>query len=280
MENIYLFFFCISLVTAICLGVSYRREKQCSINFLKQLDSFKGQTDDEIYGRGKFSELGMMTAGITHEISNPLSVIVGKVSQMLKRDSYSLNPEDLKNGLELIQSNAERITTIINSVREYIYSNKDKNEDFISLKEIIDDVLVFYGQRLKNHGIKLHLNNINKVYLSGHKGQLEQAFLNLLSNSFDAVDNLPEKWIEISAVLTNENIQVYVKDSGHGIPKEVSSKMLDPFFSTKKEKGTGLGLSLIRGIAQKHGGSFKYIEAPNTTFLLELPQASSANYQH
>jgi signal transduction histidine kinase len=71
-----------------------------------------------------------------------------------------------------------------------------------------------------------------------------------------------------------------IKDSGHGIPSDVRSKMLDPFFTTKTNKGSGLGLSLVRGIAQKHGGDLKYIEDVNTTFMLELPQASSAQYHH
>lgn len=177
-----------------------------------------------------------------------------------------------------IKSNAERIASIIESVRGYIYRNDDQIEDFISLKDIIDNVLVFYGQRLKNHGIELRLKSIEKTYITGHKGQFEQAMLNMISNSFDAIDQLEEKWIEISAVKTEKTIQIFIKDSGHGIPVEVRGKMLDPFFTTKKNKGSGLGLTLVKGIARKHGGDLKYVENKNTTFMLELPQSSSMHY--
>ncbi|NCY26813.1 MAG: sensor histidine kinase, partial [Alphaproteobacteria bacterium] len=96
---------------------------------------------------------------------------------------------------------------------------------------------------------------------------------NLFNNSFDAIEFLPDKWIEVSCHQRNGKIQLYFKDSGHGIPPEISSRIMEPFFSTKDVgRGTGLGLSLAQGIAQKHSGSLTYLkERPFTTFLLELP---------
>lgn len=261
------------------LTVSLMSEKKRSRNLSRQLNELNSQSEEDVYARGKLSELGLMSAGIAHEISNPLSVILGKTEQMLKGDRIA-NRENVVNGINQIKVNAERIANVIQSMREYIYRNDDAVEDFIPLKDIVDNVLVFCGQRLKSHGIELKIVDFDKVYVSGHKGQYEQAILNLINNSFDAIDDLKEKkWIEISAVKTSDTVQIFFKDSGLGIPVEVRSKMLEPFFSTKKGKGTGLGLPLVKGIAQKHGGNLTYVDAPNTTFLLVLPQASALQYQ-
>ncbi|HXH32738.1 MAG TPA: ATP-binding protein [Bacteriovoracaceae bacterium] len=270
-----IFFILLSAGLALALYLSKRRARQLT----KQLDELNAHTEEDMYGRGKLSELGLMSAGITHEISNPLSIIMGRLELLMKNDRQ-LEKESLKKGLEQIKVNSERIATIVQSVRSYIYRDEDKVEDFISLKEIIDSVLVFCGQRLQSHGIELKLRNIDKIYVSGHRGQYEQAILNLINNAFDAVDHLPEKWIEISATRSFDVVMIFFVDSGHGIPVEVSAKMLDPFYSTKKGRGTGLGLTLVKGIAQKHGGDLKYApEEPHTTFMLELPQASAMKYQ-
>lgn len=271
-----------SILAATTLILTYLliRERKRSKKLTKQLESIRGISEDEMYGRGKFSQLGLMSAGITHEISNPLSIILGRITPLMRKDFVPENKAEFEKGLQQIKSNAERIATIIRSVREYIYRNEDVSEDFIPLKEIMNNVLVFYGQRLKNHDIELRLKNIDNVYVSGHLGQYEQAILNLVSNSFDAIYKLDEKWIEISANRSGEQVQIYLKDSGHGIPAEIRGHMLEPFYTTKKGKGTGLGLSLVKGIAQKHGGDLRYIEDPHTTFVLELPQASSMQYHH
>ncbi|MCM2349438.1 MAG: HAMP domain-containing histidine kinase [Bacteriovoracaceae bacterium] len=280
MENYQIIIYAVSFIIISFLGIGLVRKTNEAKNLKEQLKIIRGQSDDELFGRGKFTELGLMSAGITHEISNPLTVILGHVTRLSRMDLNDKNKPDIKKSLDQIKKNAERISSIIQSVREYIYRNDEETEEYISLTEIIHAVLVFYGQRLKNHGIEFRLKNVDKIYISGHKGQFEQALLNLISNAFDAVDNLDEKWIEVSAIKTNDNVQIYVRDSGQGIPSEIQSKMLNPFYTTKKNKGSGLGLSLVKAIAQKHGGDLKFVEDEHTTFMLELPQASSYQYHH
>jgi C4-dicarboxylate-specific signal transduction histidine kinase len=249
-------------------------------NLKEELRNIRSQSGDDLYGRGKFTELGLMSAGITHEISNPLTVILGRIAKLSKIEIDPENRPEIEKNLYQIKTNAERIASTLKSIRKYIYRNDEETEVFISLSEMISDVLVFYGQRLKNHGIELRLKNVEKIYISGHKGQFEQALLNLISNSFDAIDKLDEKWIEISAKKINDHVQIYVRDSGRGIPTDIQSRMLTPFFTTKTNKGSGLGLSLAKGIAQKHGGDLKYMQGEHTTFMLELPLASSSQYHH
>jgi C4-dicarboxylate-specific signal transduction histidine kinase len=281
MENfIEISLFSILTLLTIFLAISLKKEKKRAQSFSNQLGDIKGQTDDEMYGRGKFSELGLMTAGITHELSNPLSIILGRVTQLLrKQDRSEVKDPDLKKGLEQISNHAERMASIIRNLREYIYRKEDNADDFIPVKEIINDVLMFCGQRIKNHGIELRLKDLDNVFVTGHKGQFEQAILNLINNSFDAVDGLEEKWIEISAVQSDDNVDIILQDSGSGIPVEISKRMLEPFYTTKKGKGTGLGLPLVKGIAEKHGGDLKYVEnASHTTFVLSLPRSTSSAY--
>jgi C4-dicarboxylate-specific signal transduction histidine kinase len=278
MDTLYIILFCASLFLNVCFIFSLRNNKNLTLKLRQQINDLLGQSQEDLYGKGKLSELGTLSAGITHEISSPLTVIQGRLTKLMRTDFSALKKEDLHRGLEQIFKQTERISTIIQSVRQYIYRDEKSVEDAISLKEIIDNVLVFYGQRLKVHDIELRIHDIDNIYVSGHKGQYEQAILNLISNSFDAIDNQAEKWIELSATKTDNGVQILFKDSGHGIPEEIRTKMLDPFYSTKKDKGTGLGLTLVKEIAERHGGDFKYIDSPNTTFLLELPKASAIQY--
>jgi C4-dicarboxylate-specific signal transduction histidine kinase len=268
------------LLVTLTLSVGlFRKHKEAKALKL-QLQEFRGQTEDQLFSRGKFSELGLMSAGITHEISNPLAAILGRIPQLVRMDEKNFKKTDFDRELNQIKKQAERIASVIHSVREYIYRDDEQTDDFISLTDILNNVLVFYGQRLKNHGIDLRLTNVDNVLISGHQGQFEQALLNLMSNAFDAIDPLSEKWIEISVVKSVESVKIYVRDSGPGIPIEVRTRMLEPFYTTKKNKGSGLGLSLVRGIAQKHGGELRYVEEEHTTFMLELPQASGIQYHH
>src|SRR5665647_1326924 len=176
METLQIIFLAVFLITLYSLTAALIMAKKRAKILEQQLSDLK-QTDEVMYNRGKFSELGLMSAGIAHEISNPLSIILAKLSQLMKSDR-SIDKETLEKGLALIKNNAERIEVIIQNMRAYIYRNEDTVEDFIPLKDIIDNVLVFCGQRLKNHGIELRLKNIARVFISGHKGQYEQAILN------------------------------------------------------------------------------------------------------
>lgn len=268
-------------ISLLIMAFLYLKQKKRADKFCLRLSDYESVPEEDFYGKGKFSELGPMSAGIAHEISTPLSIIIGRTMHLQKIVKNPEKIDDLVKGLDQIHAQADRLANIITRVREYIYRNDETIEEFISLRDIIENVLVFCGQRLKNHGIELKLINVGHKYVTGHRGQFEQAILNLINNAFDAIDNLDEKWIEISAVQDADTIKVYVKDSGHGIPFEVQKKMLEPFFTTKKSKGTGLGLPLVKGIAEKHGRALKYVSnAPNTTFLLELPKARTSRYHH
>ena len=239
-----------------------------------KLERMTTDRDSKLFGQSKYSELGMMSAGIAHEINNPLAVIQARTTQLLRMYRDPDKQHELGEGLQQILYTSERINRTVQGIREFIRQDDKHPDQEIPLKKIVDDVLAFCGQRMKNHGVNLSFYNIDQFKVVGNKVQIEQIFLNLLNNAFDAIEFLPDKWIEISAHDANEKLQIFVKDSGSGIPAEIAKKIMEPFYSTKDAgKGTGLGLALASGIAQKHGGSLSYVQKANhTTFLLEFPK--------
>ncbi|HXH29683.1 MAG TPA: ATP-binding protein [Bacteriovoracaceae bacterium] len=240
-----------------------------------EMDSMVNERNVKLLGQSKYSELGMMSAGIAHEINNPLAVIQARTTQLLRICRDPKKQQELSDGLEQILYTSERINRTIQGVREFVHQDEQNHVSEISLKGLVDDVLVFCGQRMKNHGVSLRFYGLEGHRVSGNKIQLEQIVLNLFNNSFDAIEFLPDKWIEMSVQQDKEKILIFFKDSGLGIPSEISSRMMEPFFSTKDlGKGTGLGLALAKGIAEKHQGNLSYVKgSPHTTFLLELPMA-------
>ena len=241
----------------------------------EKLERILKERSEKFLGQAKYSELGMMAAGIAHEINNPLAVIQARTTQLLRIYRNPEKQKDLADGLQQILYTSERINRTIQGVREFVHQDEKSPSTDIALKDLFDDVLAFCGQRMKNHGVSLRFYGLENFSVVGNKIQLEQVILNLLNNSFDAIEFLPDKWIEVSCYQKGQKIQIYFKDSGHGIPPEIASRMMDPFFSTKAiGKGTGLGLALAKGIVEKHGGNLQYLsEAPYTTFLMELPKA-------
>ncbi len=235
------------------------------------------ERSEKFLGQNKFCELGMVSAGIAHEINNPLAVIQARTTQLLRIFRNAEKQSELAEGLEQILYTSERINRTIQGVREYIHQDNNSSMKEISLQDLFNDVLVFCGQRMKNHGINLRFYGLEKFKVIGNKIQLEQVILNLFNNSFDAIEFLSDKWIEVSCHETDDMIELLFKDSGSGIPREIASRMMEPFFSTKEiGKGTGLGLSLARGIIVKHGGSLDYLSnSSHTTFSLKLPKLFS-----
>jgi signal transduction histidine kinase len=240
----------------------------------KQLESLLKERNEHFFGQSKYSELGMMSAGIAHEINNPLTVIQAKTAQLLRILRDPTRIQEVSDGLELILYSSQRINKTVQGVRNFVHQDERvENEDF-TVKNLFDDVLAFCGQRMANHGINLRFYGSQNVALRGHKIQLEQVLLNLLSNAFDAIEFLPEKWIELSVKEIENTVQIFITDSGSGIPEETATRIMEPFYTTKKVgKGTGLGLAMAKGILEKHSGSLTYIQDANhTTFRVELPK--------
>lgn len=205
----------------------------------------------------KMRALGELVAGVAHEVNNPLmasQTILFVILRNLPKDS----PE--RERLELIRKCNDRIARIIDHLREF---SRQKTPEFLEMdiNLPIENALMITGQQLLNHNITIERRLAEKLpRVLGDANQLEQVFLNLISNGMDAMEDIPgEKKLTFHSRTLEEDgtawIQVSVKDTGIGIPKADLDKVLEPFFSTKPVgKGTGLGLSLCFGIVESHNG--------------------------
>lgn len=247
------------------------------ISMIKKMEQERQVIQGQLIASSKMSSLGEMASGIAHEINNPLSIISGRSYQLLKSLKKSSLPSDqiasFESDILKIEKTVERIAKIVQGLKTFSRDSTSDPAQNIKFNQIIEDTLSLCSERFKNHNIRLDVTCPDDLYVECFPTEISQIILNLLSNAHDAVENLPQKWVSLE-VLTSENeVSVSVKDSGHSIPAEVVEKMMHPFFTTKEVgKGIGLGLSISKGLAEKHHGSLRYDpSSPNTHFILTIP---------
>lgn len=228
----------------------------------------------------KMASLGEMAGGISHEINNPLSIIVGRADILQTRLSQSTpNLELARQDVEKIQSTALRIGKIIRGLRTFARNAEMDPFTKSSVKSLIDDTLELCTQRFAHHGVELRIKQIDQGEIECRPAQISQVILNLLNNALDATVNRTGAWVELSATIERGRWLISVTDSGAGIPPHLAPKLMEPFFTTKEiGKGTGLGLSISRGIMQDHHGTLYYDDShPHTRFVAELPDSVASD---
>ncbi|MDB5036702.1 MAG: Sensory box histidine kinase [Bacteriovoracaceae bacterium] len=226
----------------------------------------------------KMAALGEMAAGISHEISNPLMILRGNVQYIRElAESNKLDQRGILLFAEKIDTTTDRITKIISGLKSFAREGKNDPFDLSSVKKIVLETLDFCQNRFKAHGVNLIVNDIpNDLKLFCRDVQISQLLLNLLNNSFDAVDGRPGAVVKIEVQEEAGHVTLGVTDNGPGIPENIREKIMQPFFTTKDVgKGTGLGLSVSKGIAESHGGKF-YLDTLSefTRFVAILPCAT------
>ncbi|MDG0817379.1 PAS domain-containing sensor histidine kinase [Bdellovibrio svalbardensis] len=224
----------------------------------------------------KMAALGEMSGGIAHEINNPLTVIQARAFQLTQMvESGRPDTEKIKQAAESISRTADKIAKIVKSLRSFSREGSNDPFDIVSVKEIISETLEFCRTRFYNHGVDIVVEEVDEeLEIECRLVQIEQVLLNLLNNSFDAIQELEEKWIQVKVEAQDEYIDIKVIDSGIGISEEEAEKIMLPFFTTKEVgKGTGLGLSISSGIVKSHNGElFLEPRTKNTTFVIRVPR--------
>lgn len=219
----------------------------------------------------KLATVGEVTASIAHEINNPLTIIKAQAEKLLRRnDNLS---EDIIKCAESISKTANRIQKIIESIRTLSRNTENDDLEWFPLHEVIEQSVEILKHKMIKNNVSFSQMHIPKNYcIYCYPGEITQVFTNLISNAFDAVAELPERWVDIRFIEYDDEIEVLVIDAGHGIPQEIAQKIMRPFFTTKKfGYGTGLGLSFSKKILKRHNTTLVYDEsAKNTTFKIKL----------
>jgi signal transduction histidine kinase len=222
----------------------------------------------------KLSSIGLLAAGVAHEVNTPLAVI-STYAQMLAKQVAQDDQKSII--LEKIAKQTFRASEIVNSLLNFSRTSTTAFGD-VDVNRVVRETASLLDHQFHKAGLQVQLNLENGLPpVHGNAGKLQQVFLNLFLNARDAMQ--PGGVLEVKSYGDETGARIEVSDTGHGIAPEHIHRIYDPFFTTKGvRKGTGLGLSVTYGIIQEHGGSIEVSSrlGGGTRFSLELPWSKAA----
>jgi len=235
----------------------------------------RAELEQRLVQADKLSSIGLLAAGVAHEVNTPLAVI-STYAQMLAKQMAEDAPQKTVI-LDKIAKQTFRASEIVNSLLNFSRTSSTSFGD-VSLNKVIQETLSLLEHQLQKSGIQIQADlDPGLPPVHGNTGKLQQVFLNLFLNARDAMSGGGR--LEVRTWLDGAGVKVEVADSGQGIAPENLHRIYDPFFTTKgAQKGTGLGLSVTYGIIQEHGGSIEVMNRPDggARFRLELPVSRAA----
>ena len=231
----------------------------------------RSELEKKLVQADKLSSIGLLAAGVAHEVNTPLAVISTYAQMLAKQISGDAQKAPL---LEKIARQTFRASEIVNSLLNF---SRTSPTEFVAveLNKVIRETLTLLEHQLSQAAIEVRLAfDENLPRIKGNPGKLQQVFLNLLLNARDAMES--GGVLALSTSSADGLVKVTVADSGAGIVRENLERIFDPFFTTKMaKKGTGLGLSVSYGIVREHGGDIEVTSEPGagTRFALSFPEA-------
>jgi C4-dicarboxylate-specific signal transduction histidine kinase len=235
---------------------------------------------EQLVQAGKLATLGELTTGVAHELNNPLNNIglfVGNAVDLI--ELAVTDKRQIVGELDHAMQQVRKATAIISHLRTFGRAAPASRE-LMSLRHVIERALSLMQEQLRLREIEVTVDfGPGEPVVLGNSIQLEQVFINLLTNARDAVADSIRKAIRISSSVGSATADLEFADTGHGIPPGLERRIFDPFFTTKEVgKGTGLGLSIAYGIIKEHGGTISVVSRPGegATFFIHLPSVGSA----
>jgi C4-dicarboxylate-specific signal transduction histidine kinase len=220
----------------------------------------------------KLASLGEMSAGIAHEINNPLTIIYGLVRILPK---FVNNPKQLAARIEKMQAASERIAKIVSSLRKFSRTSEKPEYKHHSLADIVKEAIVLTDAKARQHSTKIEVDCRSEGHVLCDEIEMEQVLVNLINNAVDAVKALSEKWVRIQLQEVGGRVILRIRDSGPRISPKIQQKLFQPFFTTKPVgEGTGLGLSIVKGILDDHHATIELVaDERQTCFEICFPNA-------
>jgi two-component system NtrC family sensor kinase len=269
-----IFFIYIASVLLIVLLVYKITDAQ--VSHIRKADEKRELAFRELEHSQKLSSIGRLAAGVAHEVNNPLAIISQKAGLMKDLIESGSDFKEKPKFIELtnaIINSTDRCSTITHRLLGFARRMDIEYED-LDLNDVLREVISFLEKEALYRNIKIELNlDENLSRISSDRGQLQQVFLNILSNALAAVDDNGNINIR-SREVDEDTVEVSIKDDGCGMSEKDLKNIFEPFFTTKKGYGTGLGLPITYGIIKKMNGTIK-VESQlgkGSTFSIYLPK--------
>lgn len=248
------------------------------VSKIERIDREKELLDAQLIQSHKLASIGELSAGIAHEINNPLAVIgeeAGWMQDLLKRETMKdiKGLEDFKDSLREITQQAGRCKEITHKLLSFARKMESVIKD-VNINKLMDDIIDMREREASFSNIEFIKNyNPHLPYIHSDPSLLRQVMLNLINNAIDAIQKGGQIRIQ-TGIGEEDEVEIKISDTGMGIPADNLTKIFDPFFTTKPPgKGTGLGLSICHGIIEKLGGTISVTSqvGKGTTFVITLP---------
>ena len=261
-------------------------EKKLYDKYREKLEELK-TSHEQIVQADKLKTIGEMSANISHEINNPLTVASGNVEIIeftMEEDDLNSQRENLKEALNNIRESHERINQIVAGMKEFLHKSEDRKE-YCSVKDLVDRCHHMVKSHFEDNEVtlKIKIQDNNQLILV-NKIKVEQVLINLLQNAVDALSdaNTKNPTVQLEVSCGNDGSEVYfdVTDNGPGIKPENRERIFQAFFTTKEVgKGTGLGLSISSRIIAAHQGRLSLLDsASGAHFRIELPSIEVSSF--
>lgn len=244
---------------------------------LKQTLKELKQAQDQIIQAEKLRAMGEMASGVAHDFNNVLAAILGNI-QLLLHQLDHISAEEVRDRLKIIEHSSKDGAETVRRIQEFTGVRRDKEFTFLSLSEIIREVVVMTQPRWRDQaqkrGVQIELvTQFEDIpFILGNPSELREVLTNII---FNAVDAMPEGGrLTLSTLHQGEGwVEMRIADTGIGMTEETRKRIFDPFFTTKGVTNSGLGMSVSYGIIKRHGGEILVESEPGkgTTFILHLP---------
>ena len=234
----------------------------------------KKRMDKKMMQQEKLASIGLLAAGVAHEINTPLTGITSYAQILIKDAELG---EEQKELLQLIQGQSQRAANIVTELLHF--SRKESlPKGPVNLMDVLNQTLRFLSHQIQKKKVQITVVEPRKeALIEGYANQLQQVFLNLIVNAMDAMPGGGK--LEVGARVRKKGIEMWFKDTGLGMDGKIKHHIFDPFFTTKEVgKGTGLGLSVVYRIIQDHHGAIEVesVQGKGTVFLLQFPLATAS----